>query len=176
MANDQFTNLLEKYKIALTRLEWALNELSKKPKEIRIEDNSKLDELSKEIRDLISELDRKDEIIASLRSSYVNNNESLKLTNEESTTPTFGLEFPNNPTVGQQFLRVDSTPNKLYKFNGYKWILVDRKLNSNYTIDKKLAEFMILALKKGEMEWEDLTESEQNAIKPYLTKEKNLGR
>jgi hypothetical protein len=35
---------------------------------------------------------------------------------------------------------------------------------------------MILALKKGEMEWEDLTESEQNAIKPYLTKEKNLGR
>ena len=185
MANKHFDILLEKYRIALRRLEWALDQIDKKPKEVVIEkqskvDNTKLDELSSEIANLLAELDRKDEIIASLTAGSLRNTVEVETAiqedNSNTTAPSFGTQFPNNPSIGQQFLRVDTNPNKLYKFNGNKWILVDRKLNSNYTIDKKLAEYMINALKKGEMEWNDLTDAEQNAIKPYLTKEKNLGR
>ncbi len=182
MANKHFNILLEKYRIALQRLEWALGQIDKKPTEIIIEkvNNAKLDELSSEIANLLAELDRKDEIIASLTAGSLRNTIEVETAIQEdgndTTAPSFGTQFPSNPSIGQQFLRVDTNPNKLYKFNGNKWILVDRKLNSNYTIDKKLAEYMINALKKGEMEWNDLTEAEQNAIKPYLTKEKNLGR
>jgi hypothetical protein len=185
MVNKHFDILLEKYRIALQRLECTLGQIDKKPAEDIIEKqvevvNTKLDELSNEIVNLLAELNRKDEIIASLTTGSLRNTidveTAIQEDNENSIVPSFGTQFPSNPLIGQQFLRVDTNPNKLYKFNGNKWILVDRKLNSSYTIDKKLAEYMINALKKGELEWDDLTDAEQNVIKPYLTKEKNLGR
>lgn len=178
MLNKHFNALLEKYKIALERLTWALGELDKKPKEIIIEDTAKLDELSKEIRNLIAELDRKDEIIASLQPINLSSiNDSLSLQEDDKEiVPTFGSEFPQNPELGHQFLRVDMLPNQLFKYNGTKWIKVDKNHNTSYTINKKLAEHMIIKLKKGELDWEDLTDAEREAIKPYLAKETNLGR
>lgn len=34
----------------------------------------------------------------------------------------FGLTFPSNPVVGQFYLRTDYMPNRLYRFDGNKWI------------------------------------------------------
>jgi hypothetical protein len=94
----------------------------------------------------------------------------------KDTEVSFGIAFPESPTLGQMFLRVDTLPSKLFKWNGSKWIAVDKKQNTSYTTDKKIIELLISKLKNNELDWEDLTEAEQDSIKPYLAKEAYLGR
>lgn len=184
MANKHFDILLEKYRIALQRLEWALGQIDKNTYEVIKEKNSnnsndtKLDELSNEINSLLKELEHKDTLLNSINlKKQVEMATSIEEdTRTKSTAVSFGIAFPENPSIGQMFLRVDTLPSKLFKWNGTKWITVDKKQNSSYTTDKKIIEHLINKLKLGELDWEDLTEQEQESIKPYLVKEAYLGR
>ena len=84
----------------------------------------------------------------------------------------FGSAFPANPVKGQMFLRVDSYPNRLYKFNGFRWIEVDKSLSDLYTYDEAYMDYLIAKIATGEYDAELLTsnEHEQLAIRLKQTK------
>ena len=86
--------------------------------------------------------------------------------NELGREPTsgFGIIFPANPIKGDTYMRVDSMPNVLYKFNGAHWIIVDKNLTDNYTYDDAYIEHLIAKLTSGEYDPDMLSDAEADAI------------
>lgn len=85
----------------------------------------------------------------------------------------FGLQFPNSATKGEMFLRVDQTPNKLFKFNGTKWIEVDKDRTDSYTYDRQYILFLIEKLKTGEYDIDQLSATEQELVAEEIKKQEN---
>jgi len=79
-------------------------------------------------------------------------------------TSGFGINFPANPVKGDTYMRVDSMPNVLYKYNGYHWIIVDKNLTDNYTYDDAYIEHLIAKLTSGEYDPDMLSDAEADAI------------
>lgn len=85
-----------------------------------------------------------------------------------STNAGFGNKFPGEPTKGDLFLRVDYLPTKLFKWNGSKWIEIDKRLTDSYTYNEKYIEHLIGRLEKGEYDSDDLSDNEKQQIEEYL--------
>ena len=81
----------------------------------------------------------------------------------------FGIEFPAEPQKGDQFIRVDVMPNRLYKYNGTKWIEVDKSLSDQYTFDSAYIDHLIEKLDRGEYDADLLSDAERDQIKFRLT-------
>jgi hypothetical protein len=45
----------------------------------------------------------------------------------------FGLQFPRNPADGDYFLRTDYLPNRLFQYNGVRWVKIEDKVQTNMT-------------------------------------------
>jgi hypothetical protein len=90
----------------------------------------------------------------------------LAADNDLGREPTsgFGIAFPVGPVKGDTFMRVDSMPNVLYKFNGHHWIIVDKNLTDNYTYDDAYIEHLITKLTSGEYDPDMLSDAEADAI------------
>jgi hypothetical protein len=89
--------------------------------------------------------------------------------NTKTTTKTsFGTAFPVNPAKADLFLRVDLKPNKLFKYNGFKWIEVDKNKTDSYSYDDKYIEFVIEKLQTGDYELDQLTATEQDLVAEKL--------
>lgn len=82
----------------------------------------------------------------------------------------FGIKYPTNSEKGDLFVRIDYTPNRLFKFNGQKWIGVDKNKTDAYLNDDKYIEFLINKLKTGEYELDQLTSAEQDILAVKLQK------
>ena len=85
----------------------------------------------------------------------------------------FGLTFPNTAEKGEMFLRVDYTPNKLFKYNGTKWIEVDKERTDSYTYDRQYILFLIEKLKTGEYDIDQLSATEQELVAEELKIQQN---
>ena len=85
----------------------------------------------------------------------------------------FGLKFPDSSNKGDMFLRVDYLPNKLFKFNGIKWIEVDKSKTDSYTYDEQYILFLIEKLKTGEYDIDQLSASEQELVADKLNQLNN---
>ena len=72
------------------------------------------------------------------------------------------------------FLRVDAVPNRLYKFNGSKWIEVDKTRTDTYSYDEQYIQFLIEKLASGEYDLDQLSTSEQELVAEQL--ERNNGK
>jgi hypothetical protein len=57
----------------------------------------------------------------------------------ESDPVPFGQILPDNAIKGYQFLHTGYIPSKLFKFNGYKWIEVDKSLTDRYAYNNAYA-------------------------------------
>jgi hypothetical protein len=44
-----------------------------------------------------------------------------------------GIAFPNSPTTGEYFLRLDYLPNRLFRYNGTRWVKVEDGVRTNLT-------------------------------------------
>ena len=92
--------------------------------------------------------------------------------NADTTTITtvadFGLIFPKNPIRGDLYLRVDYLPPKLYKWNGIKWIQVDKTTTEIYSYNKEYIKHLVDKISLGEYELDQLTLSEQEQIQEYI--------
>ena len=63
------------------------------------------------------------------------------------------------------FLKVDSKPNKLYKWNGRKWIEIDRqRINDTLVYDKDYIDYVIDQVRRGHRDYEDLSEIEKSQV------------
>ena len=80
----------------------------------------------------------------------------------------FGIKFPKDATRGDVFIRVDSLPTRMHKFNGNKWIEVDKGLSDTYVYNDAYIDHLIESVAKGEYDPELLTESEKELISRKL--------
>ena len=80
----------------------------------------------------------------------------------------FGDQFPSAPNRGDTYLRVDYLPAKLFKYNGAKWIEVDKSSTDSYAYNKEYIKYLIDKINSGEYSIDDLSDSEQEQIAEYL--------
>lgn len=78
---------------------------------------------------------------------------------------TFGTTWPTTPAKGDLFLKVDTKPNRLYKWNGRKWMEIDRgRVDDTLVYDPAYVDHLIQEVKKGWREFDELTDMEKNQI------------
>ena len=81
----------------------------------------------------------------------------------------FGTSWPMNPTKGQLFLKTDTDPYTLYKWNNKKWIEIDRDtVDVTLAYDRKYIEFIVNEIKAGRQQYESLSSIQQNQVKAYI--------
>lgn len=78
---------------------------------------------------------------------------------------TFGTTWPTTPAKGDLFLKVDTKPNRLYKWNGRKWMEIDRgRVDDTLVYDPAYVDHLIQEVKKGWREFDELSDMEKNQI------------
>ncbi len=87
-----------------------------------------------------------------------------------SINTNFGNKFPEMAVRGDVFVRVDVLPNRVYKFDGNKWILVDKDTTTVYLQDPNYIQHLIGKIDKGEYDVDLLTPEEKQQIEEYLQK------
>jgi hypothetical protein len=85
----------------------------------------------------------------------------------------FGLAFPATPSRGDSFVRTDVAPNQLFKFNGDRWILVDKATADNYTYDTAYIDHLIDKINNGTYDVDLLSASEQEQVAQRLQTKTN---
>lgn len=80
----------------------------------------------------------------------------------------FGSKFAKYAKIGDIFIKTDSMPHTVFKFNGQKWIEIDKKLNRSYLHDISYIQFLIGMLETGEYDAELLTDDEREEIASHL--------
>jgi hypothetical protein len=87
----------------------------------------------------------------------------------KNSTAGFGTRFPANPQKGDMFLRVDILPNRLYKWNGQKWIEVAKTTTDRYAHEEEYIKYITQKIISGEYDIDDLSKPEQEEVLKRLT-------
>jgi hypothetical protein len=80
----------------------------------------------------------------------------------------FGNEYPANPSKGDVYLRIDYLPNRLFKYNGAKWIEVDKSQTDVYAYDELYIKYLIDQIAESKYDADSLTDVEREQIAEYL--------
>jgi hypothetical protein len=92
--------------------------------------------------------------------------------NPTSPDVSFGDNFPKHPKLGDMFTRVDVMPHRIFKFNGIKWIEVNREKTDSHLSDDNYIQHLIEKIASGEYDPEHLTPAEQESIAQYIKDDK----
>jgi len=76
----------------------------------------------------------------------------------------FGIQFPAKANKGDLFVRVDIMPNRLYKYNGNDWIVVEKTLNESYAYNDAYIDHLIAKIDSGEYDPDLLNDVEREQI------------
>ena len=87
-----------------------------------------------------------------------------------SAITSFGTEFPKMAEKGDTFIRVDVLPNRTYRFDGIRWIMVNKDMSKTYIHDQEYIKYLVSKIESGEYDIELLSDSEKQQIEEYLTK------
>ena len=80
----------------------------------------------------------------------------------------FGTQFSSSAKKGDLFVRVDSLPNKLYRFNGETWIEIPKDNTTTYLTNEEYIEYLVTELAVGRIDVDDLTQKEQEEVTKVL--------
>jgi hypothetical protein len=80
----------------------------------------------------------------------------------------FGSKFPSAAKTGDIYIRIDVVPHKVFKFNGIRWILVDKNENYSYLHNLSYIQYLISKIDSGEYSLDLLTGIEHDEISAYL--------
>lgn len=83
----------------------------------------------------------------------------------------FGTRFPELAIRGDIFTRVDTLPHRSFKFDGTRWIEINRTESDSYLTDPKYVQLLIEKLEKGEYDPENLTQTEEQVIEDFILKQ-----
>lgn len=84
----------------------------------------------------------------------------------------FGIKFPDYAKKGDTFVRVDMLPNRVYKFDGTRWIEVNKQVSDTYLHDEQYIKYLIQMIETGEYDIELLSEKERLEIEQHLTQKR----
>jgi hypothetical protein len=140
---------------------------------VEVEDQEKITELANEVENLLTTIDLQNKKIKQLEStrSSVRNQPSAEPDFDlgDVSGASFGTTWPTSPTKGQLFLKTDTNPYTLYKWNSKKWIEIDREtIDETLAYDRKYIEFIVNEIKAGRQEYENLSSIQQNQVKAYI--------
>jgi hypothetical protein len=93
---------------------------------------------------------------------------AIKVDNPTEPTVTFGDNFPKYPNLGDMFTRVDVMPHRIFKFNGKKWIEVNRENTDSHLSEDGYIQHLIEKIANGEYDPDHLTPAEQDAITQFI--------
>jgi hypothetical protein len=80
----------------------------------------------------------------------------------------FGTEFPRFADKGDIFVRIDVLPNRVYKFDGFKWIEINKDSTDSYLFDDQYVNYLVGKIESGEYDVELLSDSEKEQIADYI--------
>lgn len=80
----------------------------------------------------------------------------------------FGTQFPGTASKGEIFIRVDTLPNRVFKFDGWRWVEINKEKVTSYLNNEEYIRSLIDMIGKGEYDVRLLTNDEQNQIEKYL--------
>jgi len=84
----------------------------------------------------------------------------------------FGIKFPDSGNKGDVFVRVDALPNRVYKYDGNKWIEVQKGQSDTYLYNQKYIKYLVEKIEKGEYDLDLLSDHEREQIEIYLKNQK----
>jgi len=87
----------------------------------------------------------------------------------------FGIAFPANPAKGDAYIRVDYLPSRLFKWNGDKWIEVDKDTTDSFTYNDNYIDHLIAKISSGEYDPELLNDNEREQIEQRLRNDDQPG-
>jgi hypothetical protein len=96
----------------------------------------------------------------------------LKPDSQRSISTNFGIKFPNEANKGDLFVRVDALPNRVYKYDGNKWIEVQKGQSDTYLYNQKYIKYLVEKIEKGEYDLDLLSDHEREQIEIYLKNQK----
>lgn len=80
----------------------------------------------------------------------------------------FGPSFPKISNRSDIFVRTDIVPNRVFKFDGSKWIEVSKDQSSSYLSNTNYVQFLINKIYSGEYDVELLTDEEKSRITEFV--------
>jgi hypothetical protein len=80
----------------------------------------------------------------------------------------FGNQWPENAAKGVMFLNTNHYPTKLFKYNGLKWIEVDKNLSDNYVYNDAYIDYLMDKISSGEYDVDMLSDAERIQIETRL--------
>ena len=169
---DTIEEDLQAMRESLSTKESLAEELRAALGEVRNELNS----IQQENHLLRNDIEARDNVVASLNNKY-NLVEKIpgmiaRPDNIVIGPAAFGTQFPDSPSKGQQFLRVDEMPSKLFKYDGSQWLEVIKSENVEYS--EKYLQHMIDQLGDGYIGLDELSDKEQAEIQNLLSEEEDI--
>lgn len=89
---------------------------------------------------------------------------------DDQSLASFGTQFPRLAKKGSIFVRVDLLPNRVFKFNGEKWIEINKDLTDSYLYDEEYIKYLVNKIESGEYDVDLLSDNERMQIEHYLDK------
>jgi hypothetical protein len=101
--------------------------------------------------------------------------ELFRLTADSTTSikTSFGTDCPKVATQGDIRVRVDVLPNRVYKFDGRKWIEINKEQSDTYLYDQEYIKFLIERIELGEYDIDLLSDAEKQQVEDYLNNQKS---
>ncbi len=93
---------------------------------------------------------------------------SLKIDENNNYQSGFGTQFPRIATKKDVFVRVDMMPNRVYRFDGKRWMELNKELSESYLYDQEYIRYLINKIEAGEYDVDLLSEQEKIQIEEYL--------
>lgn len=88
------------------------------------------------------------------------------ITNQLSSS--FGSKFPRIAKKGDIFVRVDVLPNRVFKFDGSKWLEQNKNVSQTYLNNKEYLKFLVNKIDTGEYDLDNLNDIEKFELENHL--------
>lgn len=98
----------------------------------------------------------------------------FKLTADSAipVSTSFGTQFPRTAHKGDTFIRVDTLPNRVFKFDGKRWFEINKDTVDAYLYDENYIKYLIAKIDNGEYDLDLLSDKEKEQIEYYLNSSK----
>lgn len=93
---------------------------------------------------------------------------SAKADMGKQSSSNFGTNFPKIASKGEIFVRVDVLPNRVYKFDGSRWIEMNKNFSTSYLADTNYIEYLAQKVRNKEYDIDLLSNEEKDLVEEIL--------